>query len=444
MDALRRLSPNVPAVACFDTAFHASLEPAASSYALPAAWVENWHLRRYGFHGLSCEWSAGRAAALLDRPASSVRLVICHLGGGASVTATVGGRSVDTTMGFTPTEGLVMATRSGDVDPGAIAWLVAHGVASQELADGLERRSGLLALSGGVTGDMRALLENRARGYPASILAVDVYVHRLRAKIAAMTAATDGTDALVFTAGVGENAGEIRAEACEHLGVVRHLDRRRREPGGRCRRRGHQSGRCEGKNAGHTRAGGACRRERLPCSTGLIEVKPLPVQSSPARWRPRWLLGGIGPHLRPAVPSDFARRFLPCRAGDCISIFSGRCIRCWLSSQGLRALRPDSDTLGSCSNASPTGHVPFWSSHKKKPVRSTTASSGPSTFSSGSSAKAMASAPRRCSRWGSHSRRYARESKRRSVWPAAHRVDLRRSRLGPRRFSSSLFEKHCR
>ncbi len=217
MDALSHLSPHVPAVACFDTAFHTSLKPAASSYALPTAWVENWRLRRYGFHGLSCEWSAGRAPALLDHPASSVRLVICHLGGGASVTATAGGRSVDTTMGFTPTEGLVMATRSGDVDPGAIAWLATHGVAPQDLADGLERRSGLLALSGGITGDMRALLENRERGHPAAILAVDVYVHRLRAKIAAMTAATDGTDALVFTAGVGENASEIRAETCEHL-----------------------------------------------------------------------------------------------------------------------------------------------------------------------------------------------------------------------------------
>ena len=217
IDALRRLSPNVPAVACFDTAFHISLEPAAWSYALPAAWVEHWRLRRYGFHGLSCEWSASRAAALLERPAGSLRLVICHLGGGASVTATAEGRSVDTTMGFTPTEGLVMATRPGDVDPGAIVWVAAHGVTPDELADALERRSGLLALSGGLTGDMQKLLLHRERGDRAAILAVDVYVHRLRAKIAAMTAATDGTDAVVFTAGVGENAAEIRADACDHL-----------------------------------------------------------------------------------------------------------------------------------------------------------------------------------------------------------------------------------
>jgi acetate kinase len=217
IDALSHLSPNVPAVACFDTAFHTSLEPAASSYALPTAWVERWRLRRYGFHGLSCEWSASRAAALLKRPVGSLRLVICHLGGGASVTATAGGRSVDTTMGFTPTEGLVMATRPGDVDPGAIAWVASHGVAPHELADALERQSGLLALSGGLTGDMRELLQHRARGDRAAILAVDVYVHRLRAKIAAMTAATDGTDAVVFTAGVGENSSAIRAGACDHL-----------------------------------------------------------------------------------------------------------------------------------------------------------------------------------------------------------------------------------
>ncbi len=217
IDALSHLKPDVPAVACFDTAFHTSLEPAASSYALPTAWVERWHLRRYGFHGLSCEWSASRAAVLLQRPVGSLRLVICHLGGGASVTATAGGRSVDTTMGFTPTEGLVMATRPGDVDPGAIAWVASHGVAPHELADALERQSGLLALSGGLTGDMRELLQHRAHGDRAAILAVDVYVHRLRAKIAAMAAATDGTDAVVFTAGVGENSDEIRAGACDHL-----------------------------------------------------------------------------------------------------------------------------------------------------------------------------------------------------------------------------------
>jgi acetate kinase len=217
IDALTHLAPNVPAVACFDTSFHSSLTPASSTYALPRAWVERWGIRRYGFHGLSCEWSVGRAARLLQRPAGSLRLVICHLGGGASITATANGSSVDTTMGFTPTEGLVMATRPGDVDPGAIAWLSSQGIGSDELMDALERRSGLLALSGGTSGDMRDLLQRRAQGDPAAILAVEVYVHRLRAKIAAMAAATNGTDALVFTAGVGENASDIRAITCGHL-----------------------------------------------------------------------------------------------------------------------------------------------------------------------------------------------------------------------------------
>jgi acetate kinase len=217
IDAMRRMAPDVPAVACFDTAFHASLAPSVASYALPVEWVEHWGVRRYGFHGLSCEWSTKRAAALLGRPVDSLRLVVCHLGAGASVTAVSGGRSVDTTMGFTPTEGLVMATRSGDVDPAAIAWLAAQGVRPDELADGLERRSGLLALSGGVTSDMRDLLRRRSEGDPAAALAVDAYLHRLRAKIAAMTAATDGTDAVVFTAGVGERAGEIRYATCRHL-----------------------------------------------------------------------------------------------------------------------------------------------------------------------------------------------------------------------------------
>jgi acetate kinase len=218
MDALARLAPNLPAIACFDTSFHHSLRPVASTYALPQEWVERWGVRRYGFHGLSCEWSVRRAARILERPADSLRLVICHLGGGASVTATENGRSVDTTMGFTPTEGLVMATRPGDVDPGAIAWLSSQGIGPDELTDALERRSGLLALSGGTSSDMRVLLQHRIDGDPIATLAIEIYVHRLRAKIAAMAAATDGTDALVFTAGIGENAAEIRADTCGHLG----------------------------------------------------------------------------------------------------------------------------------------------------------------------------------------------------------------------------------
>lgn len=218
VDALRRLQPAVPAVACFDTTFHAGMPAPAATYALPAEWVQRWGLRRYGFHGLSCEWATGRAASLLGRPAGSLRLAICHLGGGASVTAVVAGRSVDTTMGFTPAAGLVMATRCGDVDPGLVAWLAVQGVGAGELAEALERRSGLAALCG--TGDMRELLGQRrgvGPGSAAAGAAVTVYLHRLRAGIAAMAAAAGGLDALVFTGGVGEHSPEIRAEACAGL-----------------------------------------------------------------------------------------------------------------------------------------------------------------------------------------------------------------------------------
>jgi acetate kinase len=218
VDALRRLRPAIPAVACFDTAFHRTLAPDAATYALPEEWVTRWGIRRYGFHGLSCEWAAGRAPAMVGRPARDLRLVICHLGGGASVTAVYDGRSVDTTMGFTPTEGLVMATRPGDVDPGGLTWLIRHGVGPDELDEALERRSGLLALSGGRSGDMRNLLEERDSHGGTARLAIDVYLHRLRAKIAAMAAASGGLDALVFTGGVGEHSAVVRAETCAPLG----------------------------------------------------------------------------------------------------------------------------------------------------------------------------------------------------------------------------------
>jgi acetate kinase len=154
---------------------------------------------------------------LLGQSRATVRLVVCHLGGGASVTAVSGGRSVDTTMGFTPLEGLVMATRSGDVDPGALIWLLQRGLSPDDALEDLERRSGLLGLSEGFSSDMRDLLEARAGGNEAATLAVTTYLHRLRAKIAAMAAATGGTDVLIFTGGVGENSAGIRAETCREL-----------------------------------------------------------------------------------------------------------------------------------------------------------------------------------------------------------------------------------
>jgi acetate kinase len=218
IDAARRLLPGVPSVACFDTAFHAGLPPASSTYAIPSDWVSRWGIRRYGFHGLSCAWAVRRAATMVPATADPLRVIVCHLGGGASVTAVSGGRSVDTTMGFTPLEGLVMATRSGDLDPGALLWALQHGLSADSALDDLERKAGLLGLSGGRSSDMRVLLEARALGDEAAALAVSVYVHRLRAKVAAMAAATGGADAVVFTGGVGENSALIRSEACRDLG----------------------------------------------------------------------------------------------------------------------------------------------------------------------------------------------------------------------------------
>jgi acetate kinase len=219
LELARTALPGVPAVACFDTAFHAHIPPAASTYALPREWRTRWALRRFGFHGLSHSYASRRAAELLGRPLDELRVVTCHLGAGASLAAVRGGRSVDTTMGFTPLEGLVMATRSGSVDPGLILWLEEHvGMPPSELAFTLEHRSGLQGLAG--SPDMRAVLAAEADGDDEARLAVEVYLHRLRAEIAAMAAALDGMDVLVFTGGVGENSPEIRSRAAAGLAFL--------------------------------------------------------------------------------------------------------------------------------------------------------------------------------------------------------------------------------
>ncbi len=222
LDAVKAALPDVPAVACFDTAFHATLPAAAATYALPREWRERWPLRRYGFHGLSHAWVARRAPQLLREDAAARRIVSCHLGGGASLCAIADGRSLDTTMGFTPLEGLVMATRSGSVDPGMLLWLAEHErLSPAQLADALEHRSGLLGLAG--TADMREIIERASSGAQdggRARLALGVYVHRLRAGIAAMAAALGGLDALVFTGGVGEHAAEIRARTAAGLSFL--------------------------------------------------------------------------------------------------------------------------------------------------------------------------------------------------------------------------------
>ncbi|MGZ4626533.1 MAG: acetate/propionate family kinase [Kineosporiaceae bacterium] len=219
IDAVSAALPDVPAVACFDTAFHATLPAAASTYALPLEWRRRWDIRRYGFHGLSHAYAARRAAELVGRPVAELRTVVCHLGAGASLCAVAAGRSVDTTMGFTPLEGLVMATRSGSVDPGLVLWLQEHArISEAQVADTLEHRSGLLGLGG--SGDMRELLVRAGGGDERARLAVDVYLHRLAGGVAAMAASLGGLDVLVFTAGVGENAAEIRRRAARKLAFL--------------------------------------------------------------------------------------------------------------------------------------------------------------------------------------------------------------------------------
>jgi acetate kinase len=229
LEVVSQALPRVPHVGCFDTAFHVTLPAAATTYALPAAWRERWPLRRYGFHGLSHAYAARRAGELLNTTSGRLRVVTCHLGAGASLAAVLGGRSVDTTMGFTPLEGLVMATRSGSVDPGLLLWLTQRkGLSIAELGEGLEHASGLTGLAG--TGDMRKVLGRADAGDEEARLALDVYVHRLRSGIGAMTASLGGIDALVFTGGVGERAPAVRAAAVEgldHLGVRLDPERNR-------------------------------------------------------------------------------------------------------------------------------------------------------------------------------------------------------------------------
>lgn len=220
--AVSALLPETPAVACFDTAFHTTLPSAARTYGLPREWNARWDLRRYGFHGLSHAYAARRAAELTGAHPHQPRIVSCHLGAGASLAAIQHGTCVDTTMGFTPLAGLVMATRSGDIDPGLLLWLLRTGnVSVDELDRVLEDNAGLRGLSG-TSGDLRDVLARRDGGDPDCALAFDVFVHRLAREVAAMTAALAGLDMLVMTGGIGEHVPLVRALVAErlpHLGV---------------------------------------------------------------------------------------------------------------------------------------------------------------------------------------------------------------------------------
>ncbi len=225
--------PDRPHIACFDTAFHRTMLPAAQAYAIPPEWTEQGKIRRYGFHGLSHAYCAQRAAELLEPPSESLRLVICHLGHGCSASAVHNGKCVDTTMGFTPLEGLMMATRSGSLDPGLILYLQEHlGLSIDAIRDGLNRRSGLLGASC-VSADMRVVLAAAENGDCRARLAISMYCHKVRQAIGAFAVTLGGIDALIFTAGVGENSADIRREVCtglECLGLILDSDRNLNSP----------------------------------------------------------------------------------------------------------------------------------------------------------------------------------------------------------------------
>jgi acetate kinase len=220
LDAVRRLRPDLQVVACFDTTFHRTLPDEAAVYALPWEWTEQWGVRRFGFHGLSHRYASRRAAQLLSRRPAGLRVVTCHLGSGASLAAVHGGVSVDTTMGFTPLDGLMMGTRSGAVDPGGLLWIQRrHGVGVAEMEDALDRHSGLLGVSGR-SADMREVIAAANDGDERAALAVRMFVHRVRTGVAAMAAAMGGLDAVVFTGGIGEGSPLIREQVCAGLAFL--------------------------------------------------------------------------------------------------------------------------------------------------------------------------------------------------------------------------------
>jgi acetate kinase len=208
IDEARRALPGVPHVGVFDTAFHATIPEEAFTYAVPQRWREQWGIRRYGFHGLSVAWTAERIPV--------PRLVVCHLGGGCSVTAVLDGRSVDTTMGFSPLEGVPMATRPGSIDPEILLYLLRHEyLSANELEHALEHESGLLGLGGSARVE-----ELEKSSEPAARLALDVFAHQVAGAVARMAASLGGLDAIVFTAGVGEGSTLVRKNICARLGLL--------------------------------------------------------------------------------------------------------------------------------------------------------------------------------------------------------------------------------
>lgn len=217
---IQKLRAHLPQVACFDTTFHLHMPAKAATYALPREWRTQWGIRRFGFHGLSHEWASHKASDLLGRPRAQLRLVTAHLGAGASLAAVASGHSVDTTMGFTPMEGLVMATRSGSVDPGIVLWIQQQkGLSAATVERILDGESGLLGLSCS-SADLRAVIAAADAGDDDAGLAYAVYVYRIQTNVASMVAAMDGFDALVFTGGAGEASSRLRSDVCSGLSFL--------------------------------------------------------------------------------------------------------------------------------------------------------------------------------------------------------------------------------
>jgi acetate kinase len=231
IEAMEKALGNVPQIAVFDTAFHSQIPDAAAVYPVPQDWT-NQGIRRYGFHGISHEYCAHRSAQLLNRNLTTLRLIICHLGNGCSLSAVKEGHCIDTTMGFTPLDGIMMGTRSGAIDPGILLHQLRQHYTVEQLDRALNKESGLKGVSG-VSGDLREVVAAIEAGNSAAQLALDVYIHRLRSGIGAMLASLGGLDALVFTAGVGENSALVRALTCEafvFLGLNLDLVKNNRRP----------------------------------------------------------------------------------------------------------------------------------------------------------------------------------------------------------------------
>ena len=219
IEAIETILGSVPQFAVFDTAFHRTIPPAAACYALPQNLTEAG-IRRYGFHGTSHRYCAQRAATILGQPLASLKLITCHIGNGASLAAIAEGKCIDTTMGFTPLEGLMMGTRSGSLDPAILIFLLENqGYTAKELNELLNKKSGLLGVSG-LSADLRVLLEAQAQGHSSAQLAVEMYIHRFRSCLGQMVAVLGGLDTLVFTAGVGENSAFIRQQVCANFAFL--------------------------------------------------------------------------------------------------------------------------------------------------------------------------------------------------------------------------------